>query len=284
MSRLSAGNDWDVSQFVTAFALQSSRARVKLLQVSDTSMEMRSRFTPRAMQARLVSILLTGFCSSLLMGGYPTLAQEKQLRTLTVTGRGMERVATTIAQVNLGVEVQGKTAVEVQQEVARRSTAVVNLLRSRNVEKLETTGINLNPNYSYENNRQTLIGYIGSNTVSFRVGTDRAGAVIDDAVKAGASQVSGISFVAADATIATAQKQALQEATQDAQAQARAVLDALKLSPREVVNIQINGASAPPPPPRPMMYRADAAKLEATTPVIAAEQQVEASVTLVISY
>lgn len=284
MSRLSAGNDWDVSQFVTAFALQRSRARVKLLQVSDASMEMRSRFTPRAMPVRVVSVLLTGFCASLLMGGYPALAQEKQLRTLTVTGRGMERVATTIAQVNLGVEVQGKTAVEVQQEVARRSTAVVNLLRSRNVEKLETTGINLNPNYSYENNRQTLIGYIGSNTVSFRVGTDRAGSVIDDAVKAGASQVSGISFVAADATIATAQKQALQEATQDAQAQARAVLDALKLSPREVVNIQINGSSMPPPPPRPMMYRADAAKLEATTPVIAAEQQVEASVTLVISY
>ncbi|MGH7998382.1 MAG: SIMPL domain-containing protein, partial [Brasilonema sp.] len=73
----------------------------------------------------------------------PALAQQKErmLRTLSVNGRGMETIPTTLSQVSLGVEVQGKTAQQVQQEAARKSSAVVALLKSRNVDKLQTTGI-----------------------------------------------------------------------------------------------------------------------------------------------
>lgn len=219
------------------------------------------------------------------------VAQEQRqipsqlMRTITVTGRGVESIPATIAQVSLGVEAQGKTAQEVQQEVARRSSAVVELLRSRNVEKLQTTGIRLNPNYSYQNNVQRLVGYTAVNTVSFRIDTERVGNLLDEAVKAGATRIDGISFVAADSAIAKAQEQALQEATLDAQRQANAVLATLNLKPEEVVNIQVNGAVAPPPPP--IAFRAapaDRAENQFSTPVIGGEQQVEASVTLQIRY
>jgi|GEM_PF-2925210 len=40
----------------------------------------------------------------------PAIAQERLLRTLTVTGQGIERIPTTLTRVQLGVEVQGKTA------------------------------------------------------------------------------------------------------------------------------------------------------------------------------
>lgn len=215
----------------------------------------------------------------------PGSAQEKEKlwRTLTVSGRGVESISTTLSQVNLGVEVQGKTAQEVQQEADRRSSAVVALLKSRNVEKLQTAGITLNPVYSYTNNVQRITGYAASNTVSFRIATDRAGTLLDEAVKAGASQINGISFVATDEAIATAQKQALKEATQDAKQQADAVFNALGFQPKEVVSIQVNNASPPPP----ILYRAEAAKVrstDASTPVVGGEQQVEASVTLQISY
>ncbi|MCY7273087.1 MAG: SIMPL domain-containing protein, partial [Phormidesmis sp. CAN_BIN44] len=166
-----------------------------------------------------------GFMSLSLIS--PALAQEKVLRTLTVTGRGIEEISTTITQVRLGVEAQGKTANEVQESVARRSNAVVTLLKSRNVEKLETTGINLNPIYSYDNNRQKLDGYSAANLVSFRVPTEKAGTLLDDAVKAGASRIDGVSFVATDDAIAAAQKLALRKATKDAQSQADAVFSAL---------------------------------------------------------
>lgn len=215
----------------------------------------------------------------------PVLAQEKMLRTLTVSGRGVEMIPTSLTTVRLGVEVQGKTAQEVQQEVAKRSSAVIALLRSRNVEKLETTGISLNPVYSYNNNVQRLTGYSATNIVSFHLNTEAVGTLLDDAVKAGATRIDSVSFAATDEAITAAQQQALREATQDAQQQARAVLSTLNLNPKEVVSIQVNAAN-PPQPPMPL-YRREAALADSTaapTPVIGGEQQVEASVTLQISY
>jgi len=231
--------------------------------------------------------LLTALCLTLsllsLTGLDPAAAQEQRLRTLTVTGRGIEAIPTTLTLVRLGVEVQGQTAAGVQQEAAKRSAAVVELLRSRNVEKLETTGITLNPMYSYENNQQKLIGYVATNNVSFRINTQSAGTLLDDAVKAGATRIEGVSFVAAESAIASAQQQALREATQDAQTQADAVLGALNLKRGAVVSIQVNGASAPPPVFMPRFAAARNDK-DATTPVVGGEQQVEASVTLQFSY
>jgi len=231
--------------------------------------------------------LLTALCLTLTLVSFVGLdaavAQEQRIRTLSVTGRGVEAIPTTETQVALGVEVQGKTAAEVQQEAARRSSAVVALLRSRQVQKLETTGITLSPNYTYENNQQRLIGYIATNTVSFRLNTQSAGTLLDDAVQAGATRIQGVSFVAAESAIEQAQKQALKKATQDAQAQADAVFSALNLKRGEILNIQVNGASPPPP-----MYRQLAASrvaaADATTPVVGGEQQIEASVTLQFGY
>ncbi len=215
----------------------------------------------------------------------PASAQEKEKlsRTLTVSGRGVETISTTLSQVNLGVEIQGKTAQDVQKEAARRSSAVVALLKKSNVEKLTTTGIRLNPVYNYSNNVQRITGYAATNTVSFRIPTDQAGNLLDEAVKAGATQINGVSFIASDAAIAIAQKQALKKATQDAQNQAEAVLNSLGLEQKEIVSIQVNGATPPPPP---ILYRAEAKLInaDASTPIVGGEQEVQASVTLQISY
>ncbi|MBF2027818.1 MAG: SIMPL domain-containing protein [Oscillatoriales cyanobacterium C42_A2020_001] len=236
---------------------------------------------------KLWSALAVGACVLGISLVAPAIAQEKTLRTLTVSGRGKELVPTSLTQVRLGVEAQGKTANEVQQEVARRSNSVVALLRSRNVTRLETTGINLSPNYRYDNGNQTLTGYNGSNIVSFRIETQKAGDILDDAVKAGASRIDGVSFVATESAIASAQKVALREATQDAQGQADAVLSVLGLTRREVVSIRIDGAFTPPPRPFNMNNAklADTAEAAALpSPVVGGEQEVEATVTLQISY
>ncbi|MDZ8242064.1 MAG: SIMPL domain-containing protein [Nostoc sp. ChiQUE01a] len=217
----------------------------------------------------------------------PALAQEKEKlwRTLTVNGRGTQEIPTTIAQVSLGVEIQAKTAQEAQQEAARRSSAVVAFLKNQNVDKLQTTGIRLNPVYSYTNNVQRITGYAATNTVSFRIPIEQTGTLLDGAVKAGATQIDGISFVANDEAITRAQNDALAEATQNARQQANAVFSALGLSPKEVVSIQVNNAT---PPPQPVLVRSGNLKLEnaadVSTPVVGGEQEVEASVTLQISY
>jgi uncharacterized protein len=242
---------------------------------------------PMKRPARLLSTipLILGILSLTITN--PAMAEQTQmLRTLTVTGQGTETIPTTLSRVQLGVEVQGDTAEKVQQEAARRSSAVVDLIRSRNVTKLQTTGISLSPRYDYSNNgEQKIIGYTATNTISFQVTTDRAGTIMDDAVKAGATRIDGVSFIADDGAIATAQRQAIREATQEAQAQADAALSALGLSRKEVVSIQVNGASPPPP----VLYQSDslearAVSAPAPTPVIGGEQEVQASVTLQFSY
>ncbi len=215
----------------------------------------------------------------------PALSQgkPKDPRTITVIGRGMELIATSYSQVNVGVEIQGKTAGDAQEKAAVRSSAVVKYLKNSNVEKLQTTGINLSPVYKYINNTQQITGYKATNRVSFRVDTDKMGNILDGVVKAGATQINSINFIAKDEAIANARKKALQAATKDAQTQAQTVLTSLQLTGKEVVNITINSGSTSPPP----IFRTNVAArsvTEASTPVIGGEQQVEASVTLTIRY
>ncbi|NCR40475.1 MAG: SIMPL domain-containing protein [Microcystis aeruginosa W13-11] len=212
----------------------------------------------------------------------PSYADARELRTITVTGEGIENIATSQAIVRLGVEVQGKEAGKVQQETANRSDAVVKFLRSRQVEKLETAGISLQPNYDFSNNQRRLIGYIGANLISFQIDIAQAGSLIDEAVKVGATRIDGVSFTAGESAIAAAQRTALIKATEQAREQATIVLQALGLVPKETVSIQVGNTSNPVPIARSeaVFRSADAA----SSPVIGGEQTLRAAVTLEISY
>ncbi len=212
------------------------------------------------------------------------IAQEQVLRTLTVTGQGTVRIPTTLTDVSLGVEIQGKTATEVQNNVAQRTSSLVDFLRSRPIERLQTTGIRLQPNYQYDNNQRRLVGYIGTNTISFRVKTEEVGSLLDDAVKAGATRIDRISFTAEETAISQAQKEALKLATLDAQKQAEAVLSTLNVQSQEIISISINGANAPQPQIMQSPETLRTASADDSTPVIGGEQTIKAMVTLQIRY
>lgn len=231
--------------------------------------------------AKSLPVILLFSCLSSTLNTNLVLAEEKMLHTLTVTGQGIKQVPTTITQVQLGVEIKGETAEQVQQEVAQKSSAVIDFLRSRQVEELQTTGVSLQPIYDYNNNDNKLIGYIGTNTVSFRLQTDNMGNLLDEAVRAGATRIDSLSFTAEENAIAEAQKQALRKATEDAKQQADAVLESLNLRSQEVVGIQVNHANSPIPQPMAMEMMKAA---DGSTPVVGGEQTVQASVTLQISY
>ena len=210
---------------------------------------------------------------------YPATAQPESLRTLTVTGNGIEKITATLAEVNLGVEMRGKTATEVQQEIAKRTAAVVDLLNSKDVQQLQTTGVRLNPNYEAiaEDDRRVLTGYTGTNTVSFQIPTEQVGALLDEAIEAGATRIDGISFTATPEAISEAQKEALRKAAMDAQAKGEVVLDTLNFTSQGIINIKIDEANVGQP-------RLAVAESRASTPIIGGEQTVRGSVTLQISY
>jgi uncharacterized protein len=232
-----------------------------------------------------ISVLLTASLV-LLVGISPSIAQaQKPARTLTASGRGVVTIPTTLSQIRLAIEVSAKTPTQAQQEAARRSIGVINYLKTQQLEKLQTTGINLSPSYTYPpNGNPQLTGYTASNSISFRVTTDRAGAILDAAVKNGATRIDGVSFVASEQAIATAQLQALKQATQDAQRQADTVLETLNFKRKEVIGVQINSASTPAPVPFAQDAMQSRSVAAPATPIIGGEQQVEAAVTLDIRY
>lgn len=212
-----------------------------------------------------------------LAASLPAAAQERLVRTITVVGRASEAVPADRARVNLGVEVRGETAEAAQNEVARRASAVVAFLRSRNVEKLQTSGVFLSPIYTTD---QRISQFSATNTVSFEVSSATAGEIADLAVKAGATRIDGMQFTAAETAIETARNKALGAAARDAQNQADVVLASLGLSRQEIITLQVDGAYAPPQP----MFRGVAAAGEASSPTIGGEQAIQATVTMTVRY
>lgn len=213
----------------------------------------------------------------------PGYLQPEQ--TLQVSGQGIQTIPTTLTEVRLGVSVQADTAEAAQQEAANKSAAVIEYVRSQPVvEKLQTTGVSLSPRYDYSGDRQVLIGYQATNTISFRAPTEAAGVIMDDAVEVGASRIDGVSFVADDSAILEARQQALALAVQDAQSQADAVLAALGFTRKEIVSITIGSVSEPPPNPvAPAAARLQSDVAESTQ-IIGQEQTINAQVTLLIRY
>lgn len=218
----------------------------------------------------------------------PAFAQEKTPNNvLTVVGNGSRMVQTTIAQVQLGVVVEAKTAQEIQTAIASKTTAIVAKLRELKVEQLQTTGITLNPKYD-NNDTQKQIGFTGQSNVSFRISIDQAGTTLDSAIIAGANRVNGISFVAPDKETTEASNASLQDATKDAQRQANAVLSALNLKAQSIRRIQVY---SPPVQVSNYDYRINSGlearpiiAFDVSTPIIGGQQRVQTTVTLEITY
>ncbi|OIP75612.1 MAG: hypothetical protein AUK48_07155 [Oscillatoriales cyanobacterium CG2_30_44_21] len=213
---------------------------------------------------------------------YAQLKSEKSERVLTVTGRGERFVKSTKAKIQVGVRVEGKTAIATQTEVARQANSLVSRLQQLNVEKLQTTTIQLNPRYVYENNRQTQEGFTGQTSVSFLISLAQAGTVLDAAVASGANQIEQVTFIATDAELNAARQLALQDAIKDAQSQSKTVLDALGFTAKTIKSIQISDSAIAYPSPQPRMEALS--KVADSIPVLGSEQKVDASVSLQIIY
>ena len=201
---------------------------------------------------------------------------------MQVTGTGEVTVPTTLAQVQLGVQVQEETATEVTEELAQLSTAVVDVLQDLGAQELQTTSIKLNPVLSFEDDTQRLTGFEGRNILEFQLPTEQAGAAIDAAITAGANIVQSISFTASETALQQARIEALGEAVTSAQTEAGVVLNSLDLVPGEIVNIDINAADIISP--SPLLFGTRVEALDATTPILGGPLTVQANVSLDIVY
>lgn len=202
------------------------------------------------------------------------------LPVVVTIGEGVIKKAPDRAWVTIAAESRAKTPTEAQKMNAEAMNTVLQKIKGLgfSADAIRTSGYDLEPEFDYANNRQTLRGYVARNRVEVRVDElTKLGALLDVAVGAGATSIGGIRFDLKDRT--ETEQAALQRAVADARTQADTVAKAAGVKVERIVRIEVNREGTAPPPPRPMMAMREAA-LAAQPPISPGELEVRVSVTM----
>jgi uncharacterized protein YggE len=185
--------------------------------------------------------------------------------------------------VSIAAESRARTAPEAQKLNTDAMTAVVEKIKAAGVaaEAIQTSGYNLQPEFDYQNGKQTLRGYVARNQVQVRVDTlAKTGEVISAAVGTGATNVSGVRFDLKDRD--THDREALRLAVQDARRRADYAARGAGVTIDRVIRIEEQrDMSDGPPRPMAMMMKTEVA--QAAVPIEAGEIEVRSRVTLTVS-
>lgn len=147
---------------------------------------------------------------------------------ITASGRGEVRLAPTYAAVIVNVTTRATTAVEAAAQNGEKVQAVIKALRGSGLSEKEVTtaGYNLHQDYNYRPERRPEpSGFVANTSIRAEVRRlETLGRVIDAAIAAGATGVSGVQYFASNTDEArrSAMAQAVREARTDAEVLARA--------------------------------------------------------------
>jgi uncharacterized protein YggE len=147
---------------------------------------------------------------------------------LTASGRGETRLVPDYAYVTIGVTNQAQNAVDAASENARRFESILGALHSfgLNDRQLLTSRYNLTQNYEYPKNAPPKpSGFTARSTIRAEVRRlEDLGKLIDASIASGATEVSGVQFLASNTDEArrSAMTEAVRQARADADAMARA--------------------------------------------------------------
>lgn len=158
-----------------------------------------------------------------------------------------------IAMLSTGVVTQAADANAAMRGNAEQMAGLMTAIRAAGIadRDVQTSGINLNPQYRYAENQPPVItGYQASNTVNLKVrDIGKLGQVLDALVASGANQINGPTFEIEDAE--GVRDLARAAALKKAQARAEIYAASLGMRVRRIVSISEGGGFQAPP--RPMM-------------------------------
>jgi uncharacterized protein YggE len=215
----------------------------------------------------------------------PAAAQQASI-TQSISGTRLDINATgevnrvpDLAIISAGVVTRAATARQAMQQAANKMARVRAALAKAGIadRDIQTTSINLHPDYAYENNRPPrLTGYNASNQVTVRFrDVANAGEILDALVAEGANSINGptLTIDKPEAALDEARARAI------AAGRARAELFARSMGLRvvRVVAVSETGGSYPVPPPMVMM-RAEAA--DASTKIDPGEQKLQVNLAM----
>ena len=224
------------------------------------------------------------FACTLLMAAPFAHAQEKPPlpmppQMLEITVQETVSAAPELAQVGAGVTITAPTAAEAMQQNAKQMMAVYDTLKKAGIadKDMQTSGINLSPQYNYNNSngdQPKLIGYQASNNVNVIVhDLGNLGKTLDALVSSGANQINGPTFDVKDreAHLDAARTTAVTNARKRADIYAKAA--GLKVKRIVAISEQPVHSGGPVPMMRAMAMDSVAAK----TPVAAGSLDISLS-------
>jgi len=189
--------------------------------------------------------------------------------SITVSGNGSVIAVPTIAVLSLGADTRAASAKAALSANARQMRQVIAAVKAAGGREVRTQSVSLSQVLGQSGEPA---GFAASNVVSATVEVDRAGAVIDAAVDAGANQVNGPVMSASD--VGKLYRQALKAAVSDARLSAETLAAAAGRPLGKVTSVVEIGGTAPIP-----MFE-KAAVSDAGTPIESGTQQTTASVTV----
>ena len=207
----------------------------------------------------------------------PALAQNNNPviipSTLNLNVTSNVKKAPDMATLSAGVVTQSRTAKAAMDENARRMSAAFVALKAAGIAErdMQTSGINLTPQYTYvANQRPTIRGYEAANRVTVRIRRlENIGPVLDALVAQGVNEITGPTFGIdnPEVELDTARTEAMTTALRRAELYARAS----GMRVKRVMTINESGGYEPPQPRPLMMARMQATSADAETPVAPGE-------------
>ena len=200
--------------------------------------------------------------------------------TITLMGRGSIEQPPDVAMINVGVQVEAKTAAEAMAQQATNMNGVFAAVKAAGIadRDMQTGNMSLNPVYEYPNNaRPRLTGYQASNSITIKVRKlDTLGKTLDAVVKGGGNAINGISFSVDQPD--KFQNEARVEAVKDAAAKAELYAQAVGYKVKRIVTI--SEQEFYPQPPMPVMMRMQD-MAAASSPIAAGEVSLVQTVNVV---
>jgi uncharacterized protein len=210
----------------------------------------------------------------------PTPSPFDPARSVTVIGVGEVRVVPDEAVIVIGVQTQAESALAAMNENSERMDEVVNSLRAAGIQTadIQTRTVNLFPRYAEEQQLTRpglgeIIGYTASNQVEVRARQiANVGAVIDNAIMAGANTIDGIRFEVSNPVVAM--DQARQAAMTEARRKAEQLAELADASLGNVLTISEFSRTPGPVFRETMVMDVAVAPIEPGTETIEVEVQV----------
>jgi uncharacterized protein YggE len=223
--------------------------------------------------AALAAVLAAAAAVAVARPGSAHGTSDPSVRSVTVEGTATAKVVPDTALFTFGLETEAATAKAAVADNGGRMRRVIAALLRAGVAKedIQTQDVSV---YPRQNDNGDVVGYSANGSVAATVRRlAKAGAVVDAAVGAGATQTSGPQFSRSGTEL---KQQALREAFANARAKAATLAGEAGATLGEVRRIE-ETSQAPEPVP---LYRA---ALDAATPIEPGTQQAQATVTVTFS-